>query len=203
MTEKRAKKKRVVWGITGSGDRIRETAAVMKEMRRRYDDEVDIRVYISKAGDQVVKYYKLFPELEEEFDKIWVEANANAPFLAGQVQMGRFEFILIAPATSNTVAKISLRIADTMLTNAAIMSQKVMLPLYIMPSDFQEGEVVTTLPDGRDLTLVIRKEDVEHVKRLAAMEGVTMMERPEDLPGLFESHFGGPDGSEGRMGEDR
>ncbi|HNT73328.1 MAG TPA: flavoprotein, partial [Methanothrix sp.] len=54
MTEKRAKKKRVVWGITGSGDRIRETAAVMKEMRRRYDDEVDIRVYISKAGDQVV-----------------------------------------------------------------------------------------------------------------------------------------------------
>jgi archaeoflavoprotein AfpA len=203
MTEKRAKKKWVVWGITGSGDRIRETAAVMKEMRRRYDDEVDIRVYISKAGDQVVKYYKLFPELEEEFDKIWVEANANAPFLAGQVQMGRFEFILIAPATSNTVAKISLRIADTMLTNAAIMSQKVMLPLYIMPSDFQEGEVVTTLPDGRDLTLVIRKEDVEHVKRLAAMEGVTMMERPEDLPGLFESHFGGPDGSEGRMGEDR
>jgi len=190
MTEKRAKKKRVVWGITGSGDRIRETAAVMKEMRRRYDDEVDIRVYISKAGDQVVKYYKLFPELEEEFDKIWVEANALAPFLAGQVQMGRFEFILIAPATSNTVAKISLRIADTMLTNAAIMSQKVMLPLYIMPSDFQEGEVVTTLPDGRDLTLVIRKEDVEHVKRLAAMEGVTMLERPEDIPGLFESHFG-------------
>ncbi len=190
MTEKSAKKKRVVWGITGTGDRIRETAAVMKEMRRRYDDEVDIRVYISKAGDQVVKYYKLFPELEEEFDKIWVEANANAPFLAGQVQMGRFEFILIAPATSNTVAKISLRIADTMLTNAAIMSQKVMLPLYIMPSDFQEGEVVTTLPDGRDLTLVIRKEDVEHVKRLAAMEGVTMLERPEDIPGLFESHFG-------------
>ena len=190
MTEKRPKKKRVVWGITGSGDRIRETAAVMKEMRRKYDDEVEIRVYISKAGDQVVKYYKLFPELEEEFDKIWVEANANAPFLAGQVQMWRFEFILIAPATSNTVAKISLRIADTMLTNAAIMSQKVMLPLYIMPSDFQEGEVVTTLPDGRDLTLVIRKEDVEHVKRLAAMEGVTMLERPEDIPKIFERHFG-------------
>jgi flavoprotein len=104
--------------------------------------------------------------------------------------MGRFEFILIAPATSNTVAKISLRIADTMLTNAAIMSQKVMLPLYIMPSDFQEGEVVTTLPDGRDLTLVIRKEDVEHVKRLAAMEGVTMLERPEDIPKIFERHFG-------------
>jgi archaeoflavoprotein AfpA len=189
-TKNKKNKKKVVWGITGSGDRIRETAEVMKEMRRQYDDDVEIRVYISKAGDQVVKYYKLFPELEAEFDKIWVEANANAPFLAGQVQMGRFEFILIAPATSNTVAKISLRIADTMLTNAAIMSQKVLLPLYIMPSDFREGKVTTKLPDGRDLLLVIRKEDVEHVEKLAAMEGVTMLERPEDIPKIFEEHFG-------------
>jgi archaeoflavoprotein AfpA len=190
MTDLRGIKKKVVWGITGSGDRIRETAEIMKEMRRKYDDEVEIRVYISKAGDQVVKYYKLFPELEQEFDKIWVEANANAPFLAGQVQMGRFEFLLIAPATSNSVAKISLRIADTMLTNAAIMSQKVLLPLYIMPSDFKEGEVITKLPDGRDLKLVIRKEDVEHVQKLAVMEGVTMLERPEDIPRVFEKHFG-------------
>lgn len=189
-TKNKKNKKKMVWGITGSGDRIRETAEVMKEMRRQYDDDVEIRVYISKAGDQVVKYYKLFPELEAEFDKIWVEANANAPFLAGQVQMGRFEFILIAPATSNTVAKISLRIADTMLTNAAIMSQKVLLPLYIMPSDFREGKVTTKLPDGRDLLLVIRKEDVEHVEKLAAMEGVTMLERPEDIPKIFEEHFG-------------
>ncbi len=182
--------KRIVWGITGSGDRIRATVDVMKEMKEKYEDRVDIRVYVSKAGDQVVKYYKLLPELEIDFDKIWVEANANAPFLAGQVQMGMFEFMLIAPATSNTVAKISLRIADTMLTNAAIMSQKAQVPLYIMPSDFKEGEVITKLPNGKDLKLVIRKEDVEHVQKLAAMEGVSMLERIEDIPHVFEKYFG-------------
>ncbi len=184
------KRKRIVWGITGSGDRIRDTVDVMKEMKEKYEDRVDIRVYVSKAGDQVVKYYKLLPELEIDFDKIWVEANANAPFLAGQVQMGKFEFMLIAPATSNTVAKISLRIADTMLTNAAIMSQKALVPLYIMPSDFKEGEVITRLPNGKDLKLVIRKEDVEHVQKLAAMEGVSMLERTEDIPPVFEKYFG-------------
>ena len=184
------KRKRIVWGITGSGDRIRDTVDVMKEMKEKYEDRVDIRVYVSKAGDQVVKYYKLLPELEIDFDKIWVEANANAPFLAGQVQMGKFEFMLIAPATSNTVAKISLRIADTMLTNAAIMSQKALVPLYIMPSDFKEGEVITRLPNGEDLKLVIRKEDVEHVQKLAAMEGVSMLERTEDIPPVFEKYFG-------------
>ncbi len=182
--------KMIVWGITGSGDRIRETVDVMKEMKEKYEDRVDIRVYVSKAGDQVVKYYKLLPELEIDFDKIWVEANANAPFLAGQVQMGKFEFMLIAPATSNTVAKISLRIADTMLTNAAIMSQKALVPLYIMPSDFKEGEVITKLPNGKDLKLVIRKEDVEHVQKLAAMKGVSMLERTGDIPPLFEKYFG-------------
>jgi len=192
MAEMKESKKRkmIVWGITGSGDRIRETVDVMKEMKEKYEDRVDIRVYISKAGDQVVKYYKLLPELEIDFDKIWVEANANAPFLAGQVQMGKFEFMLIAPATSNTVAKISLRIADTMLTNAAIMCQKALVPLYIMPSDFKEGEVITTLPNGKDLKLVIRKEDVEHVQKLAAMEGVSMLERTGDIPPLFEKYFG-------------
>ena len=184
------KRKRIVWGITGSGDRIRETVDVMKEMKEKYEDRVDIRVYVSKAGDQVVKYYKLLPELEIDFDKIWVEANANAPFLAGQIQMGKFEFMLIAPATSNTVAKISLRIADTMLTNAAIMSQKALVPLYIMPSDFKAGEVITKLPNGKDLKLVIRKEDVEHVQKLAAMEGVSMLERTEDIPPVFEKYFG-------------
>ncbi len=191
MTEKKTgKRKKVVWGITGSGDRIVETVEVMKEMKTKYEDVADIRVYVSKAGDQVMKYYKLFPEMDKVFDKIWVEVNANAPFLAGQIQMGQFEFMLIAPATSNTVAKISLRIADTMLTNAAIMSQKVWLPLYIMPSDFKEGEVITKLPDGRDLKLIIRKEDVEHVKKLAVMEGVSILELPENIPSIFEKHFG-------------
>ena len=191
MAEKKAgKKKKVVWGISGSGDRIVETVEVMTEMKAKYEDVADIRVYVSKAGDQVMKYYKLFPEMDKVFDKIWVEVNANAPFLAGHIQMGQFEFMLIAPATSNTVAKISLRIADTMLTNAAIMSQKVWMPLYIMPSDFKEGEVITKLPDGRDLKLIIRKEDVEHVKKLAMMEGVSILERPEDIPSIFEKHFG-------------
>ena len=67
--------KRIVWGITGSGDRIRDTVDVMKEMKDKYEDRVDIRVYVSKAGDQVVKYYKLLPELEIVFDKIWAEAR--------------------------------------------------------------------------------------------------------------------------------
>jgi len=146
--------------------------------------------YLSKAGEQVIRYYKLVNDLNETFGKFFVEKNPNTPFLAGQLQTGRFEFLLIAPATSNTVAKISMGIADSLLSNAAIMALKAFVPVYIMPSDYEEGVVVTKLPDGKDLKLRIRKEDVEHVKKLSKMDDVYILEKPEDIYEVFEKHFG-------------
>lgn len=182
------KKRKVAWGITGSGEKILETVDIMQQMRDSYRKEFDIRVFISKAGDQVLKYYNLSQTLESQFDKTWTEINANAPFLAGQIQMGRYEFLLLAPATSNTVAKISLRIADTLLTNAAIMGQKTTTPLYIMPTDFREGTVVTKLPNGKDLEIKITKEDARHVENLSSMENTVVFEHPEEIPKIFAQH---------------
>ncbi|MFN3384348.1 MAG: archaeoflavoprotein AfpA [Archaeoglobaceae archaeon] len=178
---------KVAWGITGSGDRLRETVDVMLKVKEMYPN-VEIRVYLSKAGQQVVLYYKLMETLKNNF-KVWTEVNANAPFLAGMLQSGAFEFLLIAPATSNTVAKISMGIADTLLTNSAIMALKAFVPVYIMPSDYKEGVVETELPDGRKMKLRIRKEDVEHVERLRKMDGVFILEKPGDIFAVFEKHF--------------
>lgn len=191
MMEKKEKKqkRKIAWGITGSGDRLVETVEVMKEIKDQYQNEVDIRVYLSKAGDQVAKYYKLVNDLKESFDRILVEINPNSPFLAGQLQTGKLEFLLIAPATSNTVAKISMGIADTLLSNAAVMGLKAFVPLYIMPSDYKEGIIVTKLPNGRDLKLRIRKEDVEHVKKLAGMDDVFILEKIEEIYQVFKNHF--------------
>ncbi|UCE17024.1 MAG: archaeoflavoprotein AfpA [Candidatus Bathyarchaeota archaeon] len=185
----RKKKRKVAWGITGSGDRLVETVEIIKKIKKQYENEVDIIVYLSKAGDQVVKYYRLANDLKENFDKVWVEINPNSPFLAGQLQTGKFEFLLIAPATSNTVAKISMGIADSLLCNAAIMGLKAFVPAYIMPSDYREGIIVTKLPNGRDLKLKIRKEDVEHVKKLADMDDVFILEKPEEIYQVFKKHF--------------
>lgn len=183
------KKRKIAWGITGSGDRLAETVEIMKETKKQYQDEVDVMVYLSKAGDQVAKYYKVLDDLKENFAGVWVEINPNSPFLAGQLQTGEFEFLLIAPATSNTVAKISMGIADSLLSNAAIMGLKAFVPTYILPSDYKEGIVVTKLPSGRDLKLRIRKEDVAHVKKLASMDDVYLLETPEEIRQVFRKHF--------------
>jgi archaeoflavoprotein AfpA len=182
------KRRKIAWGITGSGEKLEETVEIMQQMRDMYHKQFDIRVYISKAGDQVLKYYNLSNTLETTFDKTWTEINSNAPFLAGQIQLGKYAFLLIAPATSNTVAKVSLRIADTLLTNAAIMGQKTSTPLYIMPTDFREGIVTTKLPNGRDLDLKITREDAQHVEKLAQMDTTKVFESPSEIPAIFERH---------------
>jgi archaeoflavoprotein AfpA len=183
------KKKKIAWGITGAGDKIVETMKAMEKISIKYQDQVDIEVFISKSGDQVIKYYEISHDIERNFDKVWVEINANAPFLAGNIQLGKYEFMLIAPASSNTVSKIAMRMGDTLISNAAIMGQKADVPIYILPSDYEEGTTITKLPDGNDLKITIRKEDLEHVKKLGNMYETYIIKEPKDLVTVFEKHF--------------
>lgn len=182
-------KKRVAWGITGSGDKIVDIVNIMKDVKKKYKDVVEISVYLSKAGNQVAKYYKLIDDLKVTFERIRVEIDSNSPFLAGQLQTGRFEFLLIAPVTSNTVAKISIGIADSLLSNSAIMALKAFIPVYLVPSDYREGLICTKLPSGQVLKLRIRKEDMQNVKKLSSMEDVFILMQPEDIFKVFRKHF--------------
>jgi archaeoflavoprotein AfpA len=190
MARETAKIRKVAWGITGSGDRLTETIEVMKIIRKMYEAEAAVDVYLSKAGEQVLKYYRVGDDLRANFARVWVEINANSPFLAGQLQTGKYEFLLVAPATSNTVAKISVGIADSLLSNSAIMALKAFVPVYVMASDYREGIISTKLPNGREMKLQIRKEDAENVRKLTTMANVSVLEKPEDIYTVFRKHFG-------------
>lgn len=184
------KKRKVAWGITGAGDRLAETIEVMERIKEERKGVVEVQVYLSKAGEQVLRTYRFMERLEKVFGRVVVEVDANSPFLAGWLQTGRFEFLLVAPASSNTVAKVAVGISDSLLSNAVIMGLKGGVPVYVLPTDYREGVVVTKLPDGRDLSLVMRKEDVDNVRRLREMKGMFVLEKPEEIRMVFDKHFG-------------
>jgi archaeoflavoprotein AfpA len=186
----KVKKRKVAWGITGAGDKIADFIEVMKEIQKEYESTVEIQVFLSKAADLVLKYYNLETDLKKNFQKVSVELNSNAPFLAAWMQMRKYEFLLIAPATSNTVAKIANSIGDTLLTNAAIMSLKAFVPVYIAPTDYREGTVYTKLPNGKEMKLRVRKEEVEQVKKLECMDDVFVLEGPQKIREVFKKWFG-------------
>jgi archaeoflavoprotein AfpA len=178
MAEVKVKKLKVAWGITGAGDKIAEIIEVMKDLKKQSEDTLEIDVYISKAGETMLKFYRLDEELKKSFAKVVVELNSNLPFLAGMMQNHKYEFLLIMPASSNTVAKLVNSIGDTMLTNSALMSLKAFVPVWIMPVDYKESVILTKLPNGKEMKIRVRKEEAEQVRRLEGTEDVRVFENP-------------------------
>ncbi|MCL2476823.1 archaeoflavoprotein AfpA [Candidatus Bathycorpusculum sp.] len=183
MTENNqpTKKLKIAWGITGAGDKIQEIIQTMKELKQQTENQIDIDVYISKSADIMLKFYRLDETLKNSFPKVFVESNANSPFLAGMVQSGKYEFLLICPASSNTVAKIVNSISDTLITNSALMALKAFVPVWIMPVDFKENIIYTKLPNGKDLKLRVRKEEATQVRQLQTMDDVHVFETPQKV----------------------
>ncbi|MGA3290947.1 MAG: archaeoflavoprotein AfpA [Candidatus Bathyarchaeia archaeon] len=183
----KVKKRKVAWGITGAGDKIAEILEVMKDLKKQSEDVVEIDVFVSKAADTVLKFYRLEDELKRNFPKVQVELNSNSPFLAAWLQMRKYEFLLIAPATSNTVAKLVNGIGDTLITNSAIMSLKAFVPVYILPTDYRESIVYTKLPNGKEMKLRVRKQEADQVRKLESVEGVHVL---ENLQKMREAYLG-------------
>jgi len=185
-----AKKKKVAWGITGAGDRVAEYVELMKQLKQEYEATVEIQVFVSKAAETMLKFYNLENTVKQNFPKYMVEMNANSPFLAAWLQNGRYEFLLIAPGSSNSVAKIANCIGDTMITNAASMALKAFVPVYIVPVDYEEKTLFTKLPNGKDLKLRVRKEDADQVRKLKQMEDMYVLSELEQIREVFKERFG-------------
>src|SRR5208283_5552612 len=161
---------RIVWGITGSGDRIAEVFEVMSELAEH--KELEITSVLSKAAVKVVNWYKLKEKLDSISKKVFVEEDANTPFIVGPLQIGEFDCLLVAPATANTVAKVVNGIADTIITNAISQTNKTNISIYILPVDQKKGSTITTLPGGKELELMMRDIDVENTNKLRNMKGI-------------------------------
>ncbi len=184
LVEASAKKiKRIAWGITGSGDQMIETYNTMVDLKKRTG--VETMVFLSKEGETVMKWYHLWDKIQKDFPNFKTDAGPNSPFIAGPLQMGYYDFLLVAPATANTVAKIVNGIADTLVTNAVSQTAKGSTPIYILPVDQKRGTVKTSAPTGRTFELTMREIDVTNSEKLAQMENITLLKSPYDIYDLL------------------
>ena len=174
---------RIVWGITGSGDLLPEVVDELQKLSAT--GKVEITTCLSKAADMVIRWYKLMEGVQKISKRVLVEYDANTPFIAGPLQIGKYHSLLVAPATANTVAKIAHGIADTLITNAVAQAQKGGVPVIILPVDQKLGEKATRLPTGEEKTLIMRDIDVENVEKLKAMKGITVLETPKDIGRVY------------------
>jgi archaeoflavoprotein AfpA len=168
-----------MWGMTGTGYILKESIDLMKDLQEKYN--VDISVMLSKEGQVVVKWYKQWSYLNEVVKKIFVENTPNNPFLAGPLQIGKYDFLIICPVSANSVAKISYGIADSLITNCVAQTIKGGVPVYLLPSDQQKEPIITSRPDRSPLILKIRDIEIENINKLKKMEGITIFPNFSEL----------------------
>ncbi len=170
---------KLAWGITGAGDLITEIFEAMKDLKK--NGNYKITAILSKAAVKVVKAYRLWNTLPTIADKILVEKDANTPFIVGALQTRKFDALLVAPTTGNSVAKIAHGIADTLITNAVAMTTRTKTQVFILPVEKEGNEVNTTLPDGSKLELFTRDLDAQNTAKLRKIKGISVLDAPEDI----------------------
>ncbi|GFO71000.1 dihydromethanopterin reductase (acceptor) [Bathymodiolus japonicus methanotrophic gill symbiont] len=162
---------RIAWAVTGSGHYIEECIDYMLTL-----ENVDL--YLSQAGEEVLKMYHI--DINDLRDKVRIyrDKAASAPPV-GLFYKGYYHTLIVAPTTSNTVAKFVLGIADSLVTNLYSQAGKCRIPNIVYPCDIAP-EMKTTAPGG-EVMVYPRKIDLEATEKLRSFEYTTVVESADEL----------------------
>lgn len=170
--------KKIAWGITGAGAFLKECVEIVSSFPK---NKIDI--FLSRAGEEVIRIYKLWDHLKD--CNLVLDRSSSSPS-CGLFYSGTYSLLVIAPATSNTVAKMVYGIADTLITNIFAQSGKAGVPSIVLPTDVDEG-LVSLSPSGKKIVLKRRKIDEENISKLARMEGVRVVNSIAELKGVLKN----------------
>jgi dihydromethanopterin reductase (acceptor) len=153
---------RIAWAITGAGHYIKDSYDVFRKLKTGMPD-LKVSIFISGAGEEVLKMYGLFDRLDSiapggYMEEIFLESDQGWSYpKVGRFLMGKYDHLVVTPATSNTVAKITHGIADTLVTNAVTQAVKGGVPVHVVPVDVA-GVVRSELPYNIDRDICMNCE---------------------------------------------
>ncbi len=162
---------RLAWAITGSGHYIEECLEFLLTL-----PAVDL--YISQAGEEVLKMYGINLNDIREKMPVYRDKTASSPPV-GHFYKGHYHTLVMAPTTSNTVAKCVLGIADSLVTNLYSQAGKCKVPSIVYPCDIAPA-METTAPGGK-VMVYPRKIDLEGTDKLRTFEYTTVVESVTEL----------------------
>ncbi|MEE7625520.1 flavoprotein [Methylobacter sp. Wu8] len=164
-------KSRLAWAITGSGHYIEECLDFLLTL-----DEVDL--YLSQAGEEVLKMYGINLDDVRKKMPVYRDKAASAPPV-GHFYKGHYHTFVMAPTTSNTVAKCVLGISDSLVTNLYSQAGKCKVQSIVYPCDIAP-EMETTAPGGK-VMVYPRKIDLEGTAKLRTFEYTSVVESVDEL----------------------
>ena len=164
--------KRIAWAITGAGHALEECVGTIMEQK-----ELDL--FLSRAAEEVLKMYGLYSRLQESGLSVYRDDGASAP-VATRFYGRMYKLLVIAPATSNSVAKFVHGISDTLVTNLFAQAGKARVPVVVYPTDLVP-ETLSFSPRREALKVYPRPIDIENTKKLRRLAGTDVVGSREEL----------------------
>ncbi|MCF6102866.1 flavoprotein [Mesorhizobium muleiense] len=161
---------RWAWVLTGSGHFFTESFALIHQIEH-------CDVFVSKAASEVLRMYKLkldFPETT----RVLHDKTASA-IPVGEFYHGVYHTVVVAPASSNTVAKCVHGISDTLATNVFAQAGKCRVPAIVFACD-TAPELETMAPHGL-VKVYPRSIDLENTNQLKSFDRTQVVESLADL----------------------
>ncbi len=172
-----AKNQRLAWAITGSGHYLRESIAVLQTL-----ENVDI--FISKAAAEIIKQYGFQAQLDATNHKVYQDKTASSVPVE-LFYKGKYHTLVIAPATSNTVAKMAYGFSDSLVTNLYAQAGKTRVPSIIFACDTVpeagQNAIESVAPRDNIVQVFPRQIDLDNVQKLASFEHTQIVETIELL----------------------
>ena len=126
--------------------------------------------------------YKGRLELPAE-TRIFRDTTASAAPV-GLFYHGVYHTLVLAPATSNTVAKCVAGISDTLATNVFAQAGKCRVPIIVFACD--SAPVMDTEAPSGTVKVYPRRIDLENTQRLAAFESTNVVLTLDELRGALD-----------------
>jgi dihydromethanopterin reductase (acceptor) len=166
---------RWAWVLTGSGHFFTESFQMIRELEH-------CDVFVSKAANEVMRMYKLKLDFPGTMRVLHDKTASAIP--VGEFYHGVYHTVVIAPASSNTVAKCVWGISDTLATNVFAQAGKCRVPSIVFACD-TAPELETMAPHGL-VKVYPRKIDLDNTERLKAFERTRVVESLAELRAAVE-----------------
>lgn len=164
--------KRLAWAITGSGHYLRESLQILASIK-----EVDI--FLSKAAAEIIKQYGFQPQLDALGHRVFQDKTASSVPVEFFYE-GKYHALVIAPATSNTIAKMAYGFSDSLVTNLYAQAGKTRVPSLVFACD-TAPELESEAPKENMVKVYPRQVDLDNVKKLASFEATNIIASIENL----------------------
>lgn len=163
---------RLAWAITGSGHYLRESLAILQTL-----ESVDI--FLSKAAAEIIKQYGFQELLDATGHRIYQDKTASS-IPVELFYEGKYHSLVIAPATSNTIAKMAYGFSDSLVTNLFAQAGKTRVHSIVFACD-TAPELESEAPRDNMVKVYPRQIDLDNVIKLKSFADTEVAEDMQQL----------------------